>query len=114
LPEAQLVVAQVLVVEQTEHLPPPVPQALMEVPVLHVVPDQQPVQHLPWPQIPPLQLVPSVTLVEAQAPLVQLSVTHEFLVSQFLQRAPADPHTALVWPVWQTAPSQQPVQHLPP
>lgn len=113
LPEVQLVVAQELVVEQIEHVPPPEPQALMEVPVSHVVPDQQPVQHVPWPQVPPLHTVPVATGVAAQTPELQLSVTHGFLVSQSLQSEPAVPHTALVWPVWQVAPSQQPVQHPP-
>ena len=46
LPAVQLVEAQVLVVLHTVHAPPPVPQELMAVPVLHVVPLQQPVQHL--------------------------------------------------------------------
>ena len=66
---------------QLEHAPPPVPHALVVVPGMHLVPEQQPLG----------QVVESHGGVP-QAPLVQTW----FDAEQSLQTPPAVPHDALV------------------
>ena len=113
LPVAQDVERQGLVVLHTEQAPPALPHELMLVPVLQVVPLQQPLQHLPLLQVPPVQALPAAAGVVVHLLLLHRSVMHVFPEAQIAHLAPAVPHAVMTPPVWQVVPSQQPLQHFP-
>lgn len=98
------------------HRAPPLPHAVgLDVPGWQLVPSQHPLQHAPARHVPvPLpQLVPSATGFAVQAPLVQESAMHSFLLSQTAHWPPAEPHAVTAVPAKHPAPFQQPVQQLP-
>jgi len=83
-------------------------------PPRHVAPSQQPVQHWPSLQVPPVHGVPLAAGALVHAPDWQLSRVQLKLSSQVLQGVPSLPHLSELLPGWQPLPSQQPVQQLPP
>jgi hypothetical protein len=118
LPLEQVAVWHEPPLEQAAQAPPPVPQALVEVPETQLEPFQQPVQHEPLRHWPPGHEVPLVLLVRVQLPPEQLAVW-QTPAEQFWQAAPSSPQALVEVPDRQLEPLRQPVQqeplrHVPP
>jgi hypothetical protein len=86
---------QVLLPVQVSHVPPPVPQALLDPPFLQVVPSQHPLGQVVAEQA---GAFPQVPLLHASPPVHRLQAT------------PFNPQATLLAPTRQVVPSQQPGQ----
>jgi len=113
LPAVQVVEAHAPPLEQTVQRPPPVPQAVALLPVRQLVPLQHPLQQVPLPQVPPLQVVPAAAGVVVHFLWVQASMRQDVPEAQAAHLVPGTPHAVVVVPAWHLVPSQQPVQHEP-
>jgi hypothetical protein len=110
----QLSVVHALVSSQLVQAAPTLPHWVAVVEVMHVDPFQQPVQQLPFLQVPAPELHESVLYVLTHAPAaLQLSLVQGSSSLQFWQLAPAFPHWVVVGDVTHVLPVQQPVQQLP-
>lgn len=113
LPEVHVAVEHSLPLLQIVQAAPAVPQADTLLPVVQVMPIQQPEQHLPFLQVPVPHLVPGSDGLVVHLLLTHRGVRHGSVVVHLEQAAPAVPQAQAPAPVWQAVPSQQPEQHFP-
>lgn len=113
LPAAQVAEAQGPPPEQTEQAPPPAPQADRPLPGKQLVPLQHPAQQVPLLQVPPLQVVPAGAGVAVHLLWLQASMRQGEPEAHTEHLEPGRPQALTALPVWQAAPSQHPVQHVP-
>ena len=93
--------------------PPLAPHLAVVLPLWQVTPSQQPLQHCPLRQTPPLHLVPSLSPELVHEPDTQVPEEQGLLVlEQLAQAPPALPQAASRVPALHTTPAQQPLQVL--